>query len=46
MRIFKNGGMKAVFVFSYHTFMPHEDGTVIFEAKDRAYDPESTEDLL
>ena len=38
--------MKAVLVFSYHTFMPHEDGTVIFEAKDRAYDPESTEDLL
>lgn len=30
----------------YHTFIPHEDGTVIFEAKDRAYDPESTEDLL
>ena len=30
----------------YHTFIPHEDGTVIFEAKDRAFDPESTEDLL
>lgn len=30
----------------YHTFIPHEDGTVIFEAKDRAYDPERTEDLL
>ena len=26
----------------YHTFIPHEDGTTIFEAKDRAYDPEST----
>lgn len=31
---------------TYHTFMPHEDGTVIFEAKDRAYDPEVTEDFL
>lgn len=30
----------------YHTFIPHEDGTVIFEAKDRAYDAERTEDLL
>lgn len=30
----------------YHTFIPHEDGTVIFEAKDRAYDPEKTEELL
>ena len=30
----------------YHTFIPHEDGTVIFEAKDRAYDPERTEDFL
>lgn len=30
----------------YHTFIPHEDGTVIFEAKDRAYDPEKTEDFL
>ena len=26
----------------YHTFIPHEDGTTIFEAKDRTYDPEST----
>ena len=26
----------------YHTFIPNEDGTAIFEAKDRAYDPEST----
>ena len=26
----------------YHTFIPHEDGTTIFEAKDRPYDPEST----
>ena len=31
---------------AYHTFIPHEDGTVIFEAKDRAYDPEKTEDFL
>lgn len=31
---------------TYHTFVPHEDGTVIFEAKDRAYDSEKTEDLL
>ena len=30
----------------YHTFIPHEDGTVIFEAKDRAYDPVGTEELL
>lgn len=30
----------------YHTFIPHEDGTVIFEAKDRAYDPEGTEEFL
>lgn len=30
----------------YHTFIPHEDGTVIFEAKDRAYDAERTEDFL
>ena len=30
----------------YHTFIPLEDGTVIFEAKDRAYDPEKTEDML
>ncbi len=33
-------------IFSYHTIIPHKDGTVIFEAKDRAYDPGSTEDLL
>ena len=31
---------------TYHTFIPHEDGTVIFEAKDRAYDPERTEEFL
>ena len=31
---------------AYHTFIPHEDGTVIFEAKDRAYDPEKTEEFL
>ena len=30
----------------YHTFVPNEDGTVIFEAKDRAYDPERTEEFL
>ena len=30
----------------YHTFIPLEDGTVIFEAKDRAYDPDRTEDFL
>ena len=30
----------------YHTFIPHEDGTVIFEAKDRAYNPEKTEELF
>ena len=30
----------------YHTFIPHEDGTVIFEAKDRAYDPKRTEEML
>ena len=30
----------------YHTFVPHEDGTAIFEAKDRAYDPEGTEEIL
>ena len=30
----------------YHTFVPHEDGTVIFEAKDRAYDPLTTEQFL
>lgn len=30
----------------YHTFVPHEDGTVIFEAKDRAYDPVGTEEIL
>ena len=29
----------------YHTFIPLEDGTVIFEAKDRAYTPEATEEL-
>lgn len=31
---------------AYHTFIPHEDGTVIFEAKDHAYDPERTEEFL
>lgn len=30
----------------YHTFVPFENGTVIFEAKDRAYDPDRTEDFL
>ncbi len=31
---------------SYHTFVPKEEGTVIFEAKDRPYDPDTTEDFL
>ena len=31
---------------TYHTFIPLENGTVIFEAKDRPYDPELTEDSL
>ncbi len=30
----------------WHTFMAHEDGTVIFEAKDRPYDPKKTEEVL
>lgn len=30
----------------YHTLVCLEDGSVIFEAKDRAYDPEGTEDIL
>jgi len=30
----------------YHTLVCLEDGSVIFEAKDRAYDPIGTEDLL
>ena len=30
----------------YHTLVCLEDGSVIFEAKDRAYDPEQTEDFL
>ena len=30
----------------YHTCVCMEDGSVIFEAKDRAYDPEGTEDFL
>ena len=30
----------------YHTLVCLEDGSVIFEAKDRAYDPEGTEDFL
>ena len=30
----------------YHTLVCLEDGSVIFEAKDRAYDPEKTEDFL
>lgn len=30
----------------YHTFIPHEDGTAIFEAKDRAYEPIGEEDIL
>ena len=31
---------------AWHTFIAHEDGTVIFEAKDRPYDPERTEEFL
>ena len=30
----------------YHTLVCLEDGSVIFEAKDRAYDPAGTEDFL
>ena len=30
----------------YHTCVCLEDGSVIFEAKDRAYDPEGTEEIL
>lgn len=30
----------------YHTCVCLEDGSVIFEAKDGAYDPEATEDFL
>ena len=30
----------------YHTFIPHEDGTTIFEAEDRPYDPVKTEEFL
>ena len=30
----------------YHTLVCLEDGSVIFEAKDRAYDPVGTEDFL
>lgn len=30
----------------YHTLVCLEDGSVIFEAKDRAYDPVETEDFL
>ena len=30
----------------YHTFIPHEDGTTIFEAKDRPYDPVKAEEFL
>lgn len=29
----------------YHTFIPLEDGTVIFEAKDRAYNLQGSEEL-
>lgn len=31
---------------TYHTFISHEDGTVIFEAKDRPYNPQRTEEFL
>ena len=30
----------------YHTCVCLQDGSVIFEAKDRAYDPDGTEDFL
>ena len=30
----------------YHTLVCMEDGSVIFEAKDKPYDPERTEDFL
>ena len=30
----------------YHTLVCLEDGSVIFEAKDRAYDPVGTEDVF
>ena len=30
----------------YHTLVYLEDGSVIFEAKDRAYDPVGTEEVL
>lgn len=30
----------------WHTFIPLEDGTTIFEAKDRPYDPVATEELF
>lgn len=31
---------------AWHTFIAHEDGTTIFEAKDGAYDPKKTEEVL
>ena len=31
---------------AWHTFIAHEDGTVIFEAKDRPYDAKTTEEVL
>lgn len=31
---------------AWHTFIAHEDGTTIFEAKDRAYDSVGTEEFL
>lgn len=31
---------------AWHTFVPLVDGTVIFEAKDRPYDPVGTEEFL
>ena len=30
----------------YHTLVCMEDGSVIFEAKDKPYDPDTTEDCL
>lgn len=31
---------------AWHTFIAHEDGTTIFEAKDGAYDPVKTEEIF
>ena len=43
----ESGGCQGVVVgrAAWHTFIPTEDNTVIFEAKDGAYDPITTEDI-